>query len=268
MTKQRRNKCSTQPRQTKKTESRKRLSQTSCYFFFSPRFRVLLIHFERKIAFSFQTLFRFQLVINQAANVTTSQRTNRTPEIRLEHIPSWSQAKKIYIRKEKQRRTNCMLDVNNPKQHCRKVGFQFQGGRGTSPGGGVKLPATHANWRRRSEKHAATLRQDQPTAEWHTRKLKHGDLNATQRTRAHNSLDRKLKTIRQPALVATAATKEAAATFHSKHTSNGARITEAPKNATNSVTNPHSRQDCHQSMSSDDTAEIGSRSVQKQHYCL
>lgn len=254
-----------------KTKSRKRLSQTSCYFFFFPRLRVLLIHFERKIAFFFRTLFSLQLVINQAANVTISQRTNRTPEIRLEHIPSWSQAKKnMYIRKEKERRTNCMLDVNKPKQQrCRKeVGFQFQGGRGTSLWGGVKLPATHANWRRSSEKHAATLQQDQPTTRWHTRKLKHGDLNATQRTRAHNSLDRKLKTVRQPALIATAATKEAAATFRSNHTSNVARITEAPKNATNSVANPHSRQDCHQSMSSDDTAEIGSRSVQKQHYCL
>lgn len=177
----------------------------------------------------------------------------------------------MYIRKEKERRTNCMLDVNKPKQQrCTKeVGFQFQGGRGTSlRGGGVKLPATHANWRRSSEKHAATLQQDQPTTRWHTRKLKHGDLNATQRTRVHNSLDRKLKTVRQPALIATAATKEAAVTFRSNHTSNVARITEAPKNATNSVANPHSRQDCHQSMSSDDTAEIGSRSVQKQHYCL
>lgn len=119
----------------KNGEPKKTITDFLLLLFF-PRFRVLLIHFERKIAFSFQTLFRFQLVINQAANVTTSQRTNRTPEIRLEHIPSWSQAKKIYIRKEKQRRTNCMLDVNNPKQHCRKVGFQFQGGRGTSPGGG------------------------------------------------------------------------------------------------------------------------------------
>lgn len=123
-----------------KTKSRKRLSQTSCYFFFFPRLRVLLIHFERKIAFFFfRTLFSLQLVINQAANVTISQRTNRTPEIRLEHIPSWSQAKKnMYIRKEKERRTNCMLDVNKPKQQrCRKeVGFQFQGGRGTSLRGG------------------------------------------------------------------------------------------------------------------------------------
>lgn len=77
-----------------------------------------------------------------------------------------------------------MLDVNKPKLRCRKeAGFQFQGGRGASLGG-VKLPATHANWRRSSEKHAATLRQDQPTTKWHTRKLKHGDLNATQHTSA------------------------------------------------------------------------------------
>lgn len=97
VTKQRRNKRSMQPRQTNKKKERKkdyhRLSVTS---FFFPRFRDLLIHFERKIAFLFQTLFRFQSVINQAGNVTTSQRTNRTPEIRLEHIPSWSQAN-IYI---------------------------------------------------------------------------------------------------------------------------------------------------------------------------
>lgn len=256
-----------------KTKSRKRLSQTFCYFFFFLDLEFCSFTSREKLLFFFRTLFSLQLVINQAANVTISQRTNRTPEIRLEHIPSWSQAKKnMYIRKEKERRTNCMLDVNKPKQQrCTKeVGFQFQGGRGTSlrGGGGVKLPATHANWRRSSEKHAATLQQDQPTTRWYTRKLKHGDLNATQRTRAHNSLDRKLKTVRQPALIATAATKEAAATFRSNHTSNVARITEAPKNATNSVANPHSRQDCHQSMSSDDTAEIGSRSVQKQHYCL
>lgn len=71
--------------------------------FFFPRFRVLLIHFERKIAFFFfRTLFSLQLVINQAANVTISQRTNRTPEIRLEHIPSWSQAKKKYVYTERE----------------------------------------------------------------------------------------------------------------------------------------------------------------------
>lgn len=270
MTKQRRNKRGTQPRQTKNKEPKKTITDFLLLFFFLD-LEFCSFTSREKLLFFFRTLFSLQLVINQAANVTISQRTNRTPEIRLEHIPSWSQAKKnMYIRKEKERRTNCMLDVNKPKQQrCTKeVGFQFQGGRGTSLRGGVKLPATHANWRRSSEKHAATLQQDQPTTRWHTRKLKHGDLNATRRTRAHNSLDRKLKTARQPALIATAATKEAAATFRSNHTSNVARITEAPKNATNSVANPHSRQDCHQSMSSDDTAEISSRSVQKQHYCL
>lgn len=176
----------------------------------------------------------------------------------------------IYGKRRNEEPTACSTSINQSNNVVqKKLVSNFKVVEGPHfGGGGVKLPATHANWRRSSEKHAATLQQDQPTTRWYTRKLKHGDLNATQRTRAHNSLDRKLKTVRQPALIATAATKEAAATFRSNHTSNVARITEAPKNATNSVANPHSRQDCHQSMSSDDTAEIGSRSVQKQHYCL
>lgn len=113
-----------------------RLSVTSFFFL---DYEFCSFTSREKLLFFFRTLFSLQLVINQAANVTISQRTNRTPEIRLEHIPSWSQAKKnMYIRKEKERRTNCMLDVNKPKQQrCTKeVGFQFQGGRGTSLRGG------------------------------------------------------------------------------------------------------------------------------------
>lgn len=84
-----------------KTKPKKTITDFLLLLFF-PRLRVLLIHFERKIAFFFRTLFRFQLVINQAADVTISQRTNRTPEIRLEHIPSWSQAKKKYVYTERE----------------------------------------------------------------------------------------------------------------------------------------------------------------------
>lgn len=240
--------------------------------FFFPRFRVLLIHFERKIAFFFSNSFQ-----SSVGNKPSSKCDNLTKDKQDTRNKTWTHSivvtgkKKIciYGKRRNEELTACSTSINQSNNVVqKKLVSNFKVVEGPHFGGGVKLPATHANWRRSSEKHAATLQQDQPTTRWYTRKLKHGDLNATQRTRAHNSLDRKLKTVRQPALIATAATKEAAVTFRSNHTSNVARITEAPKNATNSVANPHSRQDCHQSMSSDDTAEIGSRSVQKQHYCL
>lgn len=85
-----------------KTKSRKRLSQTFCYFFFSSITSFAHSLREKNCFFFFRTLFSLQLVINQAANVTISQRTNRTPEIRLEHIPSWSQAKKKYVYTERE----------------------------------------------------------------------------------------------------------------------------------------------------------------------
>lgn len=102
VTKQRRNKRGTQPRQTKKQRAEKDYHRLSVTSFFFLDYEFCSFTSREKLLFFFRTLFSLQLVINQAANVTISQRTNRTPEIRLEHIPSWSQAKKKYVYTERE----------------------------------------------------------------------------------------------------------------------------------------------------------------------
>lgn len=144
-----------------KTKSRKKTITDFLLLFFSPRFRVLLIHFERKKIFFFQTLFCFRSIINQAANVTISPKTNRATEIRLN--TSGRGHKKNWGREEKERsRIGCKFDVNEPKLRSRRVGAQsIQGGRRIR-----LMPTCQPRMQTgdvSSEKHTATSRQDQPT---------------------------------------------------------------------------------------------------------
>lgn len=67
------------------------------------------------------------MVINQAANVTISQKTNRTPEIRLEHIPSWSQRKKKKKgRKRNKEPTACLMSINKSNVVEKKLVSNFK----------------------------------------------------------------------------------------------------------------------------------------------
>lgn len=76
-----------------KTKSRKKTITDFLLLFFSPRFRVLLIHFERKKIFFFPNPFLFS-VDNQPSskryNLAKDKQGNRNTT---EHIRSWSQKK-------------------------------------------------------------------------------------------------------------------------------------------------------------------------------
>lgn len=85
-----------------KTKSRKRLSQTFCYFFFFPRLRVLLIHFERKIAFFFSNSFQ-----SSVGNKPSSKCDNLTKDKQDTRNKTWTHSivvtgKKKYVYTERE----------------------------------------------------------------------------------------------------------------------------------------------------------------------
>lgn len=130
-----------------KTKSRKRLSQTFCYFFFFPRLRVLLIHFERKIAFFFSNSFQ-----SSVGNKPSSKCDNLTKDKQDTRNKTWTHSivvtgkKKIciYGKRRNEEPTACSTSINQSNNVVqKKLVSNFKVVEGPHFGGGGGQTASY-----------------------------------------------------------------------------------------------------------------------------